>query len=189
MKTGARVIALVSMAMAGGQNAYAARFVTGTRQETFPPGPGRKRNRIMTRNIPRLIVLTTLVASVSLQAEPTPSADRPSSKKANKVASQKPQPQTSPAPKIVPASPLLEGWNHVKGEWIHSDGYKYVNGQIVRTGAQTHKRPPKPPSKSLLNSVKTKPAPTPDPNSAAAKAAERERNLRPRPASQTGSHL
>ena len=77
----------------------------------------------------------------------------------------------------------------MKGEWIHSDGYKYVNGQIVRIGEQTHKRPPKPPTKSLLNSVKSKSKPTPDPNNPAAKAVERERNLSPRPASQTGTHL
>ncbi len=137
-----------------------------------------KRNQIMTRNILCLIVLTTLAVAVSLHAEPTPSADRTSSTKAKKIESQK-----------VPGPALAEGWSYVKGEWIHADGYKYVQGQIVRFGAQTHKRPPKPPSKELLNSVKIKPAPTPDPNSAAAKAAERERNLRPRPASQTGSHL
>ena len=132
----------------------------------------------MTPNILSLIVLTTLAAGVSLNAEPTPSAERTSSKNANKVA-----------PKIVPAPPLAEGWSYVKGEWIHADGYKYVNGQVIRIGAQTHKRPPKPPSKALLNSVKIKPTPTPVPNSAAAKAAEKERNLRPTPTSQTGSHL
>lgn len=143
----------------------------------------------MTRIVQRLIALTALAVAVSLHAEPTPSADRTSSKKANKVASQKPQPKTNVASKIFPAPPLKAGWNHVKGEWIHSDGYKYVNSKVVRTGAQTHRRPPKPPAKSLLNSVKMKPTPTPDPNSAAAKAAERERNLRPRPASQTGSNL
>lgn len=157
----------------------------GPGQKTFPVR--EKRNRNMTRNIQRLIALATLAVAVSLHAEPTPRADRTSSKKANKVASQKSQPK--PASKIFPAPPLMEGWNHVKGEWIHSDGYKYVNNQVVRTGAQTHRRPPKPPAKSLLNSVKIKPTPTPDPNSAAAKTAERERNLRPRPASQTGSNL
>src|SRR5205085_10394871 len=114
----------------------------------------------MTRNILSLIVLTTLAAAVSLKAEPTPSADRTSSNKA--------------ARKVVPATPLVEGWNYVKAEWIHPDGYKYVRGQVIRTGAHTYKRPPNPPSKSLLNSVKTKPAPSPDPNSAAAKAAEKE---------------
>lgn len=129
----------------------------------------------MTRNILSLIVLTTLAAAVSLNAEPTPSAERAS--------------RNNAASKVILAPPLVEGWNYVKGEWIHSDGYKYVKGQVIRTGTQTHKRPPKPPSKSLLNSVKTKPAPSPDPNSAAAIAAEKERNLIPRPAPQTGTHL
>ena len=140
----------------------------------------------MTRNIPCLIVLATLVAAVSLHAEPTPSADRTPSKNAK---SQKPPAKTNAAPRSVSLPSLVEGWNYVKGEWIHSDGYKYVNGQVIRTGAQTHKRPPKPPAKALLNSVTIKPAPTPVPGSAAAKAAERERNLRPRPAPQTGTNL
>jgi hypothetical protein len=126
----------------------------------------------MRRNILSLILLTIVAAALSMCADPTPSADGTSSRNA--------------VPQMVPA-PLAEGWNYVKGEWIHADGYKYVNGQVVRTGAQTHKRPPKPPSKALLNFVK--PTPTPDPNSAAAKAAERERNLRPRPAPQTGTNL
>jgi len=143
----------------------------------------------MTRNILSLILLATFAAGVSLNADPTPTADRTSSKSANKVENEKPQPKTSAAPKSVSAPPLAEGWSYVKGEWIHSDGYKYVKGQVIRTGAQTHKRPPKPPSKALLNSVKTKPAPTPDPNSAGAKAAQKERNLNPRPAPQTGTHL
>src|SRR6478672_3130611 len=132
----------------------------------------------MTRRISRLIGLTIFIATVSLRAEPTPTVSPTSSK----------QSKTKAPPKISPATPLLEGWNYVKGEWIHSDGYKYVNGQVIRTTAQTHKPPPKPPSKALLNSVKTKPAATPA-DSAAAKAAERERNLRARPASQTGTHL
>jgi hypothetical protein len=186
VKTSAHLIALVCLAMAGGQNAQGGRIVTGAGQIDVPPGAKEQRNRIITRNILCLIVLTTLVAAVSLHAEPTPSADRTPSKNAK---SQKPPAKTNAAPKSVPSPPLVEGWNYVKGEWIHSDGYKYVNGQVIRTGAQTHKRPPKPPAKALLNSVKIKPTPTPVPNSAAAKAAERERNLRPRPASQTGTHL
>ncbi len=131
----------------------------------------------MTRTILSLILLATLPAS--LTAEPTPSADRPSRRNA---------PKTDAGPKMVTRT-SGEGWSYVKGEWIHSDGYKYVKGQVIRTGAQTHKSPPKPPSKALLDSVKARPTPTPDPNSAAAKAAEKERNLRPRPASQTGTHL
>jgi hypothetical protein len=115
------------------------------------------------------MVLTALAAGVSLKAKPTPSDERT-------------------APKIVPAPPLAKGWSYVKGEWIHADGYKYVNGKVIRTGAQTHKRPPRPPSKALLNSM-IRSTPAPVPGSAAAKDAERERNLRPRPASQTGTHL
>ena len=128
----------------------------------------------MTRNTLSLILLTTLAAGVPLNAEPTPSPER--------------TPSTKAVSKVAPA-PLVEGWSYVKGEWIHSDGYKYVKGQVIRSGAQTHKSLPKPPSKALLDSVKTKPAPSPDPNSAAAKAAEKERNLRSRPAPQTGTHL
>lgn len=143
----------------------------------------------MTRNILSLLLLTALASAASLPAEPTPRADRTSSRKANKVVSQKPEAKTNTPSRIVPAPPLVEGWNYVKGEWIHSDGYKYLNGQVIRTGARTHKRPPKPPPKSLLNSVKIKPAPTPAPDSAAAKAAEIERNKRPRPAPQTGTNL
>lgn len=150
---------------------------------------GKKGNRIMTRSILSLILLTTLAAGGSLNAEPTPKAERNSSQNAKKRASQRPQAKTDAPSQIQPAPSLAEGWNHVKGEWIHSDGYKYVKGQVVRTGSQTHKKPPKPPSKALLNSVRIRPTPAPDPNSAAAKAAERERNLRPRPAPQTGSHL
>jgi hypothetical protein len=133
----------------------------------------------MTRNILSLILLTILATPVSLSAEPTPSAAKPPRKDAQK---------TNTGPKTA-APPLRSGWNYVKGEWIHSDGYKYVNGQMFRIGPQTQKSPPKPPSRALLDSVKIKPTPAPDPNSPAAKAAEKERNMRQRPASQTGSHL
>jgi hypothetical protein len=131
----------------------------------------------MTRHTLSLITLATFAAAASLRAEPPPNAKRA----ANKVDSQKSQASTNAA--------SVEGWTYVKGEWLHSDGYKYVNGRVIRVGTQTHKRPPKPPSKSLLNSVLVKPAPTPVPGSAEAKAAEKERNLTPRPASQTGTHL
>jgi hypothetical protein len=135
----------------------------------------------MTRTILFLILLATLAMPASLTAEPTPSAEKPSRKNTKKTNVDKPATTNAPV--------SGEGWNYVKGEWIHPDGYKYVKGQMFRIGAQTHKSPPKPPSKALLDSVKAKPTPTPDPNSAAAKAAEKERNLRPRPASQTGTHL
>lgn len=128
----------------------------------------------MIRNILSLVLLTILAAALSMCADPAASVDRTSG--------------TNAVSQTVPA-PLAEGWNYVRGEWIHSNGYKYVNGQVIRAGAQTQKGPPKPPSKALLDSVKAKPTPTPDPNSPAAKEAEKERNLRPRPAPQTGTHL
>lgn len=129
----------------------------------------------MTRKIALLILLSALAAPASLMAEPTPTAKKHSRKTATKPVAETPASQA--------------GWTYVKGEWIHPDGYKYVKGQVIRTGAQTHKSPPAPPSKALLDSVKSKPTPTPDPNSPAAKAAQKERNLQPRPASQTGTHL
>jgi hypothetical protein len=163
------------MATAGGQKCARVqdRRRHGQRTKT-PPEPGKNGTKIMTRNIVSLILITTFAAAVSMKADPTPSADRTPSRKA--------------VTKTVPA-PLAEGWNYLRGEWIHSDGYKYLKGQVIRTAAQTHNKPPRPPSKALLDSVKTKPTATPDPNSAAAKAAEKERNLRPRPAPQTGTHL
>lgn len=137
----------------------------------------------MIRKIVSLIMLTTLATGVSINAEPPPSADRAPSKKVKKDDKQKPPRQ------VIPAPLQAEGWSYVKGEWSHPDGYKYVKGRVVRTGAGTHKSPPKPPSQALLNSLKTRPSPTPEPNSAAAKAAEKERNMRPEPAPQTGTHL
>jgi hypothetical protein len=127
----------------------------------------------MTRNILFLIVLASLATPVSLSAEPTPSPKKSSQKNAKTAQSEKPP----------------EGWTYVRGEWTHPDGYKYVKGQVVRIAGQTHKSPPKPPSKALLDSVKARSTPTPDPNSPAAKAAEKERNMQQRPASQTGTHL
>ena len=137
----------------------------------------------MTRNILSLIALTTLVVGGSINAEPTPAAERNSSKNASKRQNQRTQAKTQSA------TPLAEGWSLVKGEWIHADGYKYVQGRVVRAGPQTHKKAPKPPSQALLNSVRIRPAHTPVPDSAAAKAAEIERNKRPRPAPQTGTRL
>ncbi len=76
----------------------------------------------------------------------------------------------------------------VNGVWVHSDGYKFVNGQVVRNSPQTHKAAPKPPTQAELNAAAKKGPKTPA-QLATDKAAERERNLTPRPAPQTGSHL
>jgi hypothetical protein len=127
----------------------------------------------MIRTILSIAVLTSFVTT-TLQAE------RPSKKEITK--------QSKTAPKIAPAPALKEGWSLVKGVWTHSDGYQFVKGQVLRVGTQTHKKPPKPPTKAEMDAAMKKPAPkSVDP--ATAKAAEREKNLRQIPAPQTGTHL
>jgi hypothetical protein len=123
----------------------------------------------MIRTILSIAVLTSFVTA-TLQADP------PSKKNSKAVLN------------VTPAAPLKEGWSLVKGVWTHSDGYQYVKGQVLRVGTQTHKKPPKPPTKAEMETAMKKPASKAvDP--AAAKAAEREKNLTPRPAPQTGTHL
>jgi hypothetical protein len=123
------------------------------------------------------VAVVSAVAIASVQANP------PSRSKKKKASSKA-------IPKIVPAAPLASGWSYVNGVWTHSDGYRLVNGQVVRSGIQTHKPPPKPPTKAEMNFVlKKKKAPQTPAEAAAAKAAQRERNLRPGPAPQTGTHL
>jgi hypothetical protein len=132
----------------------------------------------MIRKILFSLALISVVSVITVQAEPTPT---PKAKG--------PRTKTIVTSKIVPAAPLPEGWSLANGVWVHSDGYKYVNGQVIKTGTQTHKRPPKPPTKALMDAATKKPGPKTPADAAAAKAAERERNLAPRPAPQTGTHM
>jgi len=123
----------------------------------------------MLRTILSIVVLSSFVTG-SLPAKP------PSKKKSRQVL------------EVAPAAPVKEGWSLVNGVWTHSDGYQFVKGQVLRVGTQTHKKPPKPPTKAEMDGAMKKPAPRAvDP--AAAKAADREKNLRQVPASQTGTHL
>jgi hypothetical protein len=87
---------------------------------------------------------------------------------------------------------------YVNGEWVHPDGYKFINNKVLRTTAQAGKVFPKPPGKlALENPTKLTPRANspgsrsvPEAQTAAEKAAEaRRRNLTPTPASQTGTHL
>jgi hypothetical protein len=86
------------------------------------------------------------------------------------------------------------GWVYLNGQWIHPDGYKFVNNKILRTTAKTGQAFPKPPGKLALENptklaVRPK-SPADEAKSAAEKAAQqREKNLTPTPASQTGTHL
>ena len=91
------------------------------------------------------------------------------------------------------------GWMYVNGEWVHPDGYKFVNNKVLRTTAKAGKTFPKPPGKlALENPTKLTPrtksgatrSAAEEAQTAAEKAAEtRRKNLTPTPASQTGTHL
>jgi hypothetical protein len=90
------------------------------------------------------------------------------------------------------------GWMYVNGEWVHPDGYKFVNNKVLRTTAKAGKTFPNPPGKlALENPTKLTPrtksagaASVPQEQAPAEKAAEaRRKNLTPRPAPQTGTHL
>ena len=128
----------------------------------------------MIRKIFLVIALTSIASMVTVQAQ--------SPKKKTHHT------KTNASSQVVPAAPLAPGWTLINGVWVHSDGYKFVNGSVIRTGTQTHKPPPKPPTQAQLDGAKKKSAPSPA-DTAASKAAERERNLAPRPAPQTGTHL
>jgi hypothetical protein len=136
----------------------------------------------MMRNIFLILVSTAVAGAVTLHAAPTPTPSAQKASTRNKSESK------SLLKNVTPAAPLAAGWSIANGVWVHSDGYKYVNGQVIRTGNQTHKRVPKPPTKAQLDSVKKKAPPSPA-DAAKARVAERERNLTPRPAPQTGTHL
>jgi hypothetical protein len=134
----------------------------------------------MIRTILSIAILTTVVSVAPLKADPTPAPKKDQKQTTTKTSAK--------TPKVAPVAPTKEGWSLVNGVWTHSDGYKFVNNQVMRVGTQTHKKPPKPPTKAEMEAATKKTAPkSVDP--AAAKAAERERNLAPRPAPQTGTHL
>jgi hypothetical protein len=134
----------------------------------------------MLKKIITLLVLSSLTGVLGLSAEPSPSSKKRRNKKTQK--------ETTAA--ITPATPLPEGWSLVNGVWMHSDGYKFEKGQLIRIGTHTHKRPPKPPTQAQMDAVtKRKKAPPTAAEIAASKAAARERNLRPIPSRQTGTNL
>jgi hypothetical protein len=139
----------------------------------------------MIRTILSVAILTSFIGLTALKADPSPNSTSSPSKKKETPPAPTAKTNSSKTPTVTPAQPLPEGWSLVNGTWMHSDGYKLVNGQVMRIGNQTHKRPPKPPTQAELNAAKTKTTP----NAAATKATERERNSRVIPASQTGTHL
>jgi len=129
----------------------------------------------MLRTILSIAILTSLAAASVVQANPS---KKSKTKTSNSTA------------KIEPAAPLASGWSYASGVWTHVDGYKLVNGQVVRNGVAIHKKAPPPPTKAEMDSVmKKKPAAKTAAELAAEKEAQRQRNLAPRPAPQTGFHL
>ena len=127
----------------------------------------------MIRTILSLTLLASLLATTAVKADP------PSRKK-----------KTHSSSKAGPVTALASGWSYNNGVWTHIDGYKLVNGQVMRSGVQTYKKPPSPPTKAEMDAVmKKNAAPKSAAELAAEKEAQRQRNLAPRPAPQTGSHL
>ena len=126
------------------------------------------------------IVATVVLGGANLQAEP------PSTKTSKSATARD---------RLIKSA---NGWMYVNGQWVHPDGYKFVNNKIFRTTAKTGRAYPEPPGKlaqenpaKLAPPAKSAPAPSPqDARVTAEKAAEaRRKNLTPRPAPQTGSHL
>ena len=129
------------------------------------------------------MIIRTILSIAVLGALATTSLQAQGSSKKNSSSKKE-----TTTPKVVPATPLASGWTYNNGLWTHVDGYKLVNGKVVRAGIQTHKKAPPPPTKAEMDAaMKKKPSSKTD--VAADKAAQRERNLAPRPAPQTGSHL
>ena len=131
------------------------------------------------------MIIRTILSVAVLGALATTSLQAQASSKKNSSSKKE-----TTTPKVVPATPLVSGWSYNNGLWTHVDGYKLVNGKVVRAGIQTHKKAPLPPTKAEMDAaMKKKPASKASSDVAADKAAQRERNLAPRPAPQTGSHL
>ena len=126
-----------------------------------------------------------LIASVAMIAPPI-EAKTPKSK------AKQTQTNQSTAPDALAES--ANGWSYTNGVWVHPEGYKFVNGKILRTTAKTGKSFPKPPGKLALDNAsrltqKTKVAPKSTQTEAERKAEERRKNLTPTAAPQTGSHM
>ncbi len=145
----------------------------------------RDRNKLMKRTVLFLAAFTSF--TIALQASPTPAPHRKhtSTKSENKSGGQK-----TVSDEVALSA---NGWSYVKGEWVHPDGYKYVNGKVLRTTARLGRAFPKPPGKLALDNAEKltpKSAPRQDTKTAAEKAAEdRRKNLTPTAAPQTGTHL
>ena len=140
----------------------------------------------MKRNLLFLLAFTSF--AIALPASPTPA---PNLKHASNKNEKKSGGQKAISEEIALSA---NGWSYVNNEWVHPEGYKFVNGTVLRTTARAGKAFPRPPGRlALENAQRLTPKAAPVLDSAAKiaadKAAERTRNLTPKPAPQTGSHL
>lgn len=144
------------------------------------PVPSMKRNAFW------LLLAVSFAIAATLSASPTRSHKRASSKAVKHRGGQ----NAAPSALIQSAN----GWVYLNGEWAHPDGYKFINGKVLRTTAKAGKPAPEPPGKLALSSSQ-KLAPrgnsaADNAKSAAEKSAEvRRKNLTPTAAPQTGTHL
>jgi hypothetical protein len=154
---------------------YVAAAVLHNSRSASAPKRNFRKLRNMIRTTLSIALIATFAVTAIVKAEP------PASSKKRK---------TNSTVKAEAATTLPSGWTYANGVWTHVDGYKLINGQVVRSGTQTHKKAPPPPTKAEMEAVmKKKPAVKTPAEIAAEKEAQRQRNLAPRPASQTGTHL
>jgi hypothetical protein len=140
----------------------------------------------MKRTLLFLLAFISFAIAHQASAKPTSSGKHTSNKSEKKSGGQK-----TISEEIALSA---NGWSYVKGEWVHPDGYTYINGKVLRTTAKAGKAAPEPPGKlAQENARKLTPKAAPAPDSAktaAEKAAEtRRKNLTPIAAPQTGTRL
>jgi hypothetical protein len=141
---------------------------------------------MQTKLIKRSLLLFIALTSLAIALEASAKSKKSSTRTSNNSTTQKAA--------VDPVAASANGWSYVKGEWVHPDGYKYVNGKVLRTSAVAGRAFPKPPGKLALenaqkSAVKTAPAPQNTKTSAETAAEIKRKNMEVRPTSQTGSHL
>src|SRR3954471_12665054 len=81
-----------------------------------------------------VIVANLLLSGVQLWAEPPAKASKS-------------------APSLGRVVESANGWTYVNGQWLHPEGYRFVNNRIVRTTAKPGRPSPRPPGKLALENA------------------------------------
>ena len=100
----------------------------------------------MIRTTLSIAILTSFFTAAALAADPAPKKTTTKTNKKTNATE-----QATPA-RVTPVAPSR--WSLTKGVWIHPDGYKFVNGRVVRTTLDRHKPVPKPPTPAELEAAK-----------------------------------